>query len=76
MSRVIVTRSIIGICHMQVCAEADTTDEEILKVCNKENPSGTSLGWCRVIRDDKEKPNCNPVQCADDKERMHFMIAC
>jgi hypothetical protein len=31
MNRVVVTRHMIGICAMQVCAEHDVTDEEILK---------------------------------------------
>lgn len=76
MERVIVTRPIIGICHMAVCAAKDATDEEILSVCNRENPCGTTQGWVSVIRDDKEYPQCNPVKCADDPERLHIMVAC
>jgi hypothetical protein len=70
--RVIVTRSICGLCHMQVCVVKDATDEEILDVCNRENPAGTSLGWARVCRGDEHAP----VTCADDPERLHLMVAC
>jgi len=76
MERVVITRPVWGICHMGVCAAKDTTDEEILAVCNKDNPSGTAAGWGTVIRDDKEHPQCNPVQCSADPERLHFMISC
>ena len=40
--RVIVTKFYNGLCGMQVCAVHDATDEEVLAVCNRENPSGTS----------------------------------
>lgn len=43
MNKVVVTRPFMGICGMQVCAHKDATDEEILAVCNGENPSGTSV---------------------------------
>jgi len=66
---VIITRGIVGICHMQVCIVKDATDEEILKVCNGENPSGTSLGWSTVLRHDA-------VTCDDDKERQHLLVQC
>lgn len=52
MERVIITKPIIGVFAMQVCAESDATDAEILKVCNAENPSGTSGGWSKVVRED------------------------
>lgn len=70
--RVIITRHIVGICHMQVCAVKDATEEEILSVCNYKNPSGTSFGWAAIDR----KDNMAPVQCADDPERMHYMVYC
>ena len=50
MNRVVITRKMVGICHMQVCVEKDCSDEEILEVCNSENPAGTSAGWCEVIQ--------------------------
>ena len=77
MNRVIVTKAICGIAHMQVCAAADATDEEILEVCNRENLSGTANGWSKVCREDDEFwGKVAPVTCADDPERKHFMVAC
>ncbi|MDD5649009.1 MAG: hypothetical protein PHF86_01085 [Candidatus Nanoarchaeia archaeon] len=81
MDRVIVTREMIGICMMQVCAITDATDEEILEVCNRENPSGTRVGWNSVIREIKEndlfriKENL-PVDCESFGNRKHFLILC
>jgi len=76
MERVVVTRCMVGICHMQVCAVADATDEEILHVCNTQNPSGTSHGWGTVIRDNPEYPQQNPGPCEEYPERIHFLISC
>ena len=50
VARVLVTKPMLGICHMQVCTVADASDEEILRVANRENPVGTERGWCDVIR--------------------------
>lgn len=72
MTRVIITKGIIGICHMQVCAVANATDEEILEVCNRENPSGTQHGWAIVIRDGEGAP----VPCAGNSGRQHFLVSC
>ena len=69
MKRVIITQCWAGLCHMQVCVGDDATDEEILEVCNRENPAGTIFGWTRVIRND-------PVQCETYPERIHYMVAC
>jgi len=77
MDRVVVTRAICGVAHMQVCAAKDATDEEILAVCNRENPSGTTGGWFHVRKENHEFwGRVAPVQCADDSNRMHFMVAC
>jgi hypothetical protein len=86
MERVVVTRNMAGgglmlICHMQVCAVKDATDEEILEVCNRENPSGTTNGWVRVIRsigedDEMLSDGYLPVECDDDADRLHFMVGC
>ena len=73
--RVLVTRPFVGICHMQVCAMADVTDEEILVVCNKENPTGTQNGWSKVCRkNDKFWGKMAPVTCAQNPGRKHFMV--
>lgn len=77
-ARVVVTNPVVGICHMQVCALADATDEEILATCNHENPSGTTGGWCRVVRGAEQEPseNCWPVTCNACPERKHFLVSC
>lgn len=78
MHRVVITRAFNGIAGMQVCAALDATDEEILAVCNAENPSGTELGWCRVIRkNDPERglgEQHEPITCANDAGRLHFLV--
>ena len=81
MERVVVTRAIVGIAHMQVCAVADATDEEILAVCNVQNPSGTTAGWVSVIRENYDDEfwggkKKRPVVCADDPTRKHFIVGC
>ena len=81
MDRVIVTKPMVGIFAMQVCACKEATNAEVLKVCNRQNPAGTSNGWSTVVRtkDDLSSmvaENCLPVQCADDAEREHLMVLC
>jgi hypothetical protein len=82
MKRVEVTRPILGICHMIVCAEADCADEEILAEANDANPSGTDNGWTHVIRENEPPSDfwpvdkLKPVQCADDPNRKHFVLSC
>ena len=75
MDRVIVTKPIVGICHMQVCAVKDATDDEILEICNKENPSGTTHGWTTVCHDTDDFSG-KSVQCAKYPDRIHFLIMC
>jgi hypothetical protein len=72
LDRVSITCPVIGLCFMQACAVADATDEEILEVCNRENPSGTTGGWSCIIKRGKGKP----VKCADYPDRMHYLIEC
>ena len=72
MDRIIITKPWVGICHMQVCVVQDATDEEILRVCNADNPSGTTSGWTRIIH----KGEGAPVQCADDSGRLHVLAEC
>ncbi len=57
---------------MQVCAVADASDAEILSVCNRENPSGTSMGWSVVVRSGDNEP----VTCEQYVERRHFLVSC
>lgn len=73
LNRVIVTKPYVGICHMQVCAMNDATDEEILSEANAQNPSGTTNGWGVVIRSGDGKP----VPCGDHAEtRIHLLVGC
>jgi len=77
MDRIIITKPMHGICMMQVCAIKNIKDKELLDYVNIHNPSGTKNGWTKVIRDDKEHPDCNPIKCADHpNKRVHFLIAC
>lgn len=74
--RVHITRCMVGICFMQVCAVADATDEEILRACNEGNPAGTQAGWTSVIRESGEDSAPGPVPCELIPERRHFLVAC
>lgn len=80
MNKIVITRRMMGICGMQVCAEADTTDEEILEFCNRENEAGTTNGWTTVIRTGNEFEMTNdeskPVKCDEHPERLHFLVYC
>lgn len=80
LPRVQVTAPVMNIFTMQVCAVDDATDEEILAVCNRENPAGTSHGWAKVIREPDEsfgqESNKAPVACAEHSGRMHFLVLC
>lgn len=81
MDKVVVSKCMIGVYGMQVCAEPDATDEEILHVCNTENPAGTTNGWGIVVRENNLEENnmgenCAPVQCEDDECRLHFLVLC
>ena len=79
MERVVVNRKFVGICHMQVCAVPDATDEEILVVCNRENPAGTENGWCNVYRDTEPNEFWGdriPVSCEVEDNRTHFLVSC
>ena len=81
MNDVVITKPMMGIFGMQVCAKKGTSDESILSVCNTENPAGTQNGWCRVFRHVDEGDtllgeNCLPVQCKDHEDREHLIIIC
>lgn len=81
---VTILRTMIGICGMSVCAAKDATDADIIAVCNRLNPSGTSNGWGTVVRDESQsffmdaegKPNDLPVTCKDDPNRLHLVVLC
>lgn len=73
MDRVSITQCVVGICFMQVCAVNNATDEEILEVCNRENPSGTINGWVGVVREGRKE---GPVKCDKYEDRTHFLVYC
>ena len=66
----------LGFCYMQVCAEKDCTDQELLDHANIHNPSGTSQGWGEVAREDCEESRMRPVQCEEYEDRFHFILIC
>lgn len=72
MDDVIVTNPFVGITGMQVCAKNGLTDEFILSEANRLNPSGTSLGWCEIVKEGDAKP----VPCGEIKGRTHYIITC
>jgi hypothetical protein len=78
LERVVVSDPVVGLCYMQVCAVHDATDAEILAVCNRENPSGTSCGWSAVCRSTAPEDwrRRGPVACAEHPDRQHFLVAC
>ena len=76
MERVVVTKPMIGICYMQVCAVTDATDEEMLAVANSVNPAGTTAGWGEVARENYEDERLRPVDCDDYPDRKHFILIC
>jgi hypothetical protein len=76
MNRVMITKPMIGLFYMQVCAVKDATDEEILEVANRENPAGTTNGWSTVAREDHENKEIRPVVCDDNRNRKHFILIC
>jgi hypothetical protein len=73
--QILVTRPFCGLCHMQVCVKGEATDEDILRVCNRENPSGTVAGW-RVVIHETIGGIAGPGPCADDPTRTHFLVGC
>lgn len=82
MDRVVITQPVLSgsgplgaLLYMQVCAVEDATDEEILLVCNRDNPSGTTHGWTDVIREETEREE-GPGRCADYPGRLHFLVRC
>ena len=76
MNRIEITKPMIGICYMQVCAIHDVTDEEILEYANEHNPAGTENGWVEVAREDHKDSNRHPVVCEDNIDRRHFILIC
>ena len=81
MEQVVITQTtmavpgIFGVATMQVCVQKDATDEEILDVCNVENPSGVTGGWSEVVRKNEDRYQ-GAVQCEDHVDRLHLIVTC
>lgn len=80
LPRILITQPFVNFCTMQVCAEADATDAEILAACNERSESGTASGWAEVIRETDgtlfKEANKAPVQCSEHPNRTHFLVLC
>jgi hypothetical protein len=80
--RVCVTLPWAGLRAMQVCVMKDVTDEEILAVCNSENPQMVTGGWHTVVKDKKHArrlgvDECSaPGQCVECPNRLHKIAIC
>lgn len=80
--RVCVTMPYAGLRAMQVCVVKDATDEEILKVCNAENPQRVSGGWHTVVRNAAHareigvNDSAQPGQCVECPDRLHKIAIC
>ncbi len=63
-------------CRMAVCAEVDATDEEILDLCNRQNPIRTPGGWFEVARTERAWVDRRflPVPCCKHPGRVHFLV--
>jgi len=67
---------------MQVCVVSDATDEEILRICNSENPQLVSGGWHTVVRDKDHarqlgvSEDAAPGNCVECKGRLHKIALC
>lgn len=72
MDDVVVTNPFVTLTAMQVCAKNGLMDEFILSEANRLNPSGTTAGWCEIVREGDAKPG----KCADHLDRTHYIIIC
>jgi len=75
MEKIVIANPFAGLLSMIVCVEGEATDEEILAVCNSQNPSGTTLGWCEVLHGAFPESG-GPVQCSEYPERTHYVVIC
>lgn len=60
---------------LAVCAPKEMSKEELTKMVNDLNRSGTSAGW--VVPDGKEfQGHENPCVCEKDSTRLHYVMVC
>lgn len=80
--RVFISMPVAGFRAMQVCVKPEVPDEEILQVCNRENPQLVSGGWHTVVRSKEHARKCKvdevaaPGQCVECPDRLHKIVLC
>jgi hypothetical protein len=80
--RVFVSQPYAGFRAMQVCVLPEVPDEEILEVCNRENPQLTTGGWHTVVRSVEHAEECGvdtvtaPGNCRECPPRLHKIVLC
>jgi hypothetical protein len=80
--RVFIMRSFAGLRAMQVCVLPEVPDEEILQVCNRENPQLGTIRWHTVVKDVKHamecvvSPEAAPGPCQSRVGRLHKIVLC
>jgi|CXWL01.1.fsa_nt_gi hypothetical protein len=73
MDRILVTRRQLGPIHMQVCIDPAAADDEILTVCNTQNPRPSGSTWQSVRRNCGKIPMTKP--CPAHPYRLHFLVS-
>jgi hypothetical protein len=73
---VVVTRGVIGICHMQVCAYGETPPERVEERANQLNPTGISSRWKIVTGEELGEENLAPAPCEQFRGRIHYLLSC
>ena len=81
--RVFLTGLYAGVWSNHVCVVPDATDEEILAVCNANEPSvyGKKYRWTRVIRTEEDAKaigvswkDAKPGTCLECPPRIHMVV--
>jgi len=70
LRRIEVVRPHLGAYFMEVCAEGDCRDEELLAYANAE----WGEGWSRVVRGVPPGAGLDPLPCRHDRRRKHFVL--
>ena len=66
-----------GILSMQVCVPDDWDDDQAVEFANKENPAGTTGGWCIRRQGDKALAGDDErVKCTGREGYVHIMLDC
>lgn len=73
MDRIMITRRQLGHLHMQVCIDPDVTNDDILDVCNRQNPRDPTSAWQSVRRYCGDTPMTKP--CPAHPHRLHLLVS-